>query len=286
MTEQPFYLNYQKRIESVLERLLPPSSSNLTAAIRYATLDAGKRFRPSLVYAVGEMLGAKLDDLDAPAAAVELIHCYSLIHDDLPAMDDDEMRRGKPTCHTAYNEATAILAGDALQAYAFEILSNPSVGEFSHEQRANMVYRLAHACGTSGMVAGQADDVEAEDKTLSVEELDHIHQNKTGALIRACVALGAIAANVKDEILISKLDEYAAAIGLAFQIQDDILDMNNEGNENPDITKPNYANILSLDAAREKAEMLSQQALHTLEDIGDKTAHLRLFAEYVVTRSY
>ncbi len=218
---------FQQRINSVLENIIAERRvampEKLFDAMNYSVLDAGKRLRPALTYAVGEALKVPLDILDAPAAALELIHCYSLVHDDLPAMDDDDLRRGKPTTHIAFDEATAILVGDALQALAFEVLAQAP--QLTPMQRIEMIRVLSRAAGVNGMVAGQMRDILATNTLLTEKELRELHQQKTGALIEAAVALGGIASTQTSEKTLHTLDVYAAHLGLAFQIQDDILDV-------------------------------------------------------------
>ncbi|MGM0594924.1 MAG: polyprenyl synthetase family protein, partial [Pseudomonadota bacterium] len=227
MTFKELLASYQQRVERALDQWLPTEGEppqQLHAAMRYASLDGGKRVRPVLVYATGKALGLSPDRLDGPACAIELIHAYSLVHDDLPAMDNDDLRRGKPTCHKAYDEPTAILVGDALQSLAFEILSSnkTSVGP---QQRLEMVQELAMAGGSKGMCGGQAIDIAAEGQQLTLTQLQQMHRYKTGALLRASVRLGALAAAHASTEQREQLDRYAEAIGLAFQIRDDILDV-------------------------------------------------------------
>jgi farnesyl diphosphate synthase/geranylgeranyl diphosphate synthase type II len=253
---------YQQRIEAVLARALDiegGATARLLEAMRYSTLAGGKRVRPVLVYATGEALGAPLERLDAAAAAVELIHVYSLVHDDLPAMDDDDLRRGRATCHRAFDEATAILTGDALQARAFEVLAQaPSF--ISADARIEMLRVLADGIGTRGMAGGQAIDLAAVKQGLTESALECMHRQKTGALIRASVELGAISAGLVDAAERAALREFGAEIGLAFQIQDDILDV--EGNTDAlgkragadaARVKPTYPSVLGLEAARSQA---------------------------------
>jgi geranylgeranyl pyrophosphate synthase len=285
---------YQKRIEEVLTRSLEiegAATPRLLEAMRYSTLAGGKRVRPVLVYTTGESLGAPLEVLDAAAAAVELIHVYSLVHDDLPAMDDDDLRRGRPTCHRAFDEATAILTGDALQARAFEVLSQ-SPQSIPANARIEMLRVLAAAIGTSGMAGGQAIDLEAVKKKLEEPDLERMHRQKTGALIQASVVLGAIAAGCADAAQRAALQEYGAEIGLAFQIQDDILDV--EGNTallgkragaDADLVKPTYPSVLGLDQARRRAHGCRDRAIAALAPWGERFAQLREFAEFLVARA-
>jgi geranylgeranyl diphosphate synthase type II len=285
---------YQERAEKMLSRWLPAEEiapRRLHQAMRYAVLDGGKRVRPFLVYATGSALGVPLEALDAPACAVELIHAYSLIHDDLPAMDDDDLRRGKPTCHKAFDEATAILAGDAIQALAFHVLAHNEAIRVGAAHRLQMIDRLASASGSRGMAGGQAIDLEAVGQRLDLPALENMHIHKTGALIRASVILGALSSTTVDEAQLTRLDHYAKCIGLAFQIHDDILDI--EGNtetlgkkQGADLArdKPTYPALLGLDGARERAEELYHEALASLDSLDEKADPLRWMARYIISR--
>lgn len=289
--------NFQSNVPSNESNYQRIYSSKLLDAIRYAVFNGGKRLRPVLVYATGESLGAPLEKLDAAAAAVELIHCYSLIHDDLPAMDNDDLRRGKPTCHKAFDEATAILAGDALQALAFEVLADSNRNLVPKEAQLEMILTLAKSSGHQGMVGGQALDIACEiagntsekvsgqtkdphthaythAHTHDLDLLSNIHHQKTGALIEACVLLGAIAADCSDKVVLKQLKEYAACVGLSFQVQDDILDVIGESKiigktagKDAKQNKISYPNLLGLEAAREYAQELHRQALESLQKI-------------------
>lgn len=282
---------YQQRVNQHLASLLDQlvtTDSSLKAAMQHGVLLGGKRVRPFLVYAVGDMLGVPLHKLDNCAAAIECIHAYSLIHDDLPAMDDDALRRGQPTVHIAYDEATAILAGDGLQSLAFDILTAPS--EFSAEQQLAMVRSLAQAAGYSGMCGGQALDMAATDKQISLAELTQLHRLKTGALIQCAVELAVIAA-AGDELTQSKLRQYADAIGLAFQVQDDILDVTSSteelGKPQGSDTKSNkstYPRLLGLEGAKATAEQLLQDALSALNDLPYNSQLIAEFARYIIER--
>lgn len=286
---------YQCRVNQALDRYLPSAQTSpelLHQAMRYSVMAEGKRIRPVLVYATGEALDVDLDNLDAAACAVEIVHAYSLIHDDLPAMDDDELRRGRPTCHVKYDEATAILAGDALQALAFEILAKDGAPDVYPEQRLEMVGLLAAAAGSQGMAGGQAIDLASVGKQLSVDELEHMHLHKTGALIRASVTLGALTKPNIDRALVVRLDDYARCIGLAFQVRDDILDV--EGNtdtigkpqgSDQAQNKPTYPMLLGLDGAKRVCTELHLQAQAALEPLGDAARALRLIADYIVNRN-
>jgi geranylgeranyl pyrophosphate synthase len=283
----------QSRIERVLEDALDTRDSaapRLHAAMRYGVLDGGKRLRPLLVYITGAALGAPLDSLDAPAAAVELIHAYSLIHDDLPAMDDDDLRRGRPSCHRAFDEGTAILAGDALQALAFTVLAR-ATPRLAEGTRLQMLGVLAEAIGTEGMAGGQALDLEAAGRAADPASLEQMHRRKTGALIRASVQLGALAAGEISEEVRRALGEFGAEIGLAFQIQDDILDVTGETTVLGKHTgadaahgKPTYPSVFGLERARTLALEHRDRALAALTGMGTAAAPLRALAHYVVDR--
>jgi geranylgeranyl pyrophosphate synthase len=288
----------QERTERVLDQELraeQPPSSRLGEAMRYSVLGGGKRLRPVLVYLTGQAFGAPLLRLDAPAAAVELIHAYSLIHDDLPAMDDDDLRRGRPACHRAFDEGTAILAGDALQALAFEVLARPHhqpAGDSSPGQRVLMLATLARAIGTQGMAGGQAIDLEAIGKALGAEAIERMHRRKTGALIQASVELGSLAAGLADAPAYPALAAYGAEIGLAFQIQDDILDVTGETSiigkkkgADAALGKPTYPSVFGLEAARRLAMQHRDRALAALDGLGAATLQLRQLAHYVVDRA-
>jgi farnesyl diphosphate synthase len=288
--------HYQERITRALEQRLTAADINpsvLHSAMRYAAFSGGKRIRPVLVYAAGQAMHVPLDRLDAPACAVELIHTYSLIHDDLPAMDDDDLRRGKPTCHKAFDEATAILAGDALQALAFQILAEDDAIVEDTAIRLNMVATLAYAAGSRGMAGGQAIDLAAIGRTLDLAELENMHIHKTGALIRACVLLGAMSRRDGDAAVLEKFDHYGKCIGLAFQIRDDILDVTTDTEtlgktQGADIAlnKPTYPALLGLQGAREHAEALCRDALDSLSGFGAEADTLRWIARYIVQRAY
>jgi geranylgeranyl pyrophosphate synthase len=284
---------YQQRIETVLARALEidgAATPRLLEAMRYSTLAGGKRVRPVLVYTTGEALGASLDALDAAAAAVELIHVYSLVHDDLPAMDNDDLRRGRPTCHRAYDEATAILVGDALQARAFEVLAHAPSG-IAATSRLEMMRVLADAIGTRGMAGGQAIDLEAVKQVLSEDALERMHRQKTGALIQASVLLGAISAGIQVSPERSALAEFGAEIGLAFQIQDDILDvegttttLGKRAGADADRVKPTYPSVLGLEKSREQALARRDRAIAALAPWGSRFAALGEFANFLVAR--
>jgi farnesyl diphosphate synthase len=284
---------YQARVERALEQRLPgpeASPTRLHQAMRYSALQGGKRVRPALVYATGDVLGVAADRLDAAAAAVEMIHVYSLIHDDLPAMDDDDLRRGRPTCHRQFDEATAILAGDALQVLAFRSLASDGAPA---EQRIAMIALLADASGTQGMAGGQAIDLAAVGRTLTRDEVEDMHRRKTGALLQASVLLGALACEGLPAEQLERLARFGAGLGLAFQIVDDILDI--EGDPallgktvGADVAhhKPTYPAVVGMDEARRRARFLHDEALAELAPFGERAAMLRWLADYIVGRSW
>jgi geranylgeranyl pyrophosphate synthase len=280
------------RVDNALDLYLPLADdpTQLRAAMRYSLFNGGKRVRPILAYAAALAVrpDTRLALIDPVAAALECLHSYSLVHDDLPAMDDDDLRRGKPTCHIAFTEATAILAGDGLQTLAFELLTKT---DFSPAIQINLIRQLAKGSGADGMVLGQAIDLAAVDHQLDLPQLETMHRHKTGALIRSSVAMGAISAGA-DEAQLAALDDYAAAIGLAFQVQDDILDVTGDTatigkQQGADIArnKPTYVSLLGLDAAKAKADELHRHALGALVSFGESATPLRQLASYIVERS-
>ncbi|SIN99901.1 (2E,6E)-farnesyl diphosphate synthase [Salinivibrio sp. ES.052] len=285
----------QTRSNQQLEMWLETLTSQeqpLIQAMRHGLLLGGKRIRPFLTYATGQLFGLALEQLDTPAVAVECIHAYSLIHDDLPAMDDDSLRRGQPTCHVVFDEATAILAGDALQTLAFTVLAEGRLSPAAAPYRINMVKALAEASGAAGMCLGQSLDLAAEGRAVDLEALKRIHRNKTGALIKGAVRLGAYAAGDPGVAYLNQLDNFADAIGLAFQVQDDILDITSDTQtlgkpQGSDINadKSTYPALLGLTGAQEKAEQLYQEALHALEAIPYNTEQLEVFARYIIERN-
>ena len=280
---------YQKRVHAMLERALPPATEppqRLHEAMRYAVLNGGKRIRAILVIATGETLHARAEHLEPPACAVEFIHAYSLVHDDMPSMDDDDLRRGLPTCHRAFGEAAALLAGDALQSLAFETLASAPA-----PNAAELVRILAHASGSQGMAGGQAVDLESVGGTLTLDELERMHLDKTGALIRASVRLGALAAGARDPETFERLDEFARCIGLAFQIRDDVLDIEGETatlgkKQGADVAlgKPTYPAILGLEASKAHARALHERASEQLVPYGDDAGFLRALSGFIVDR--
>ena len=285
---------YQNRIEAVLDRLLDPGQTpvpGMMAAMRYSTLGGGKRLRPLLVYATGEAVAAPEPALDRIAAALEMIHVYSLIHDDLPAMDDDDLRRGKPTCHKAYGEALAVLAGDALQALAFATLTDAAISP-DPGLRLALVTGLAEAAGLRGMAGGQAMDLASEGKALSVEDLERMHRLKTGALIHASVLLPARAGNA-DAGTRARLSAYADCIGLAFQIRDDLLDVEGDPallgkacGADQLLHKATFPSLLGIEASRKRALQLVDEALENLQPLGQEADLLRFLARYIVERMH
>jgi farnesyl diphosphate synthase/geranylgeranyl diphosphate synthase type II len=279
------------RVDARLEALFGERGASvprLDAAMRHGVLVGGKRLRPVLVYAAGSALGAADDALDAPAMAIELIHAYSLVHDDLPAMDDDDLRRGQPTVHRAYDEATAILAGDALQALAFEVLARSA-----QPRLPAMIRTLAEAAGRDGMVAGQALDLAAVGGHPDVAALAAMHGHKTGALIRAAVRLGGLAAVAEEDPRLAALDDYARAIGLAFQIHDDVLDVTGDAATLGKATgadaardKPTYPTLMGLDGARRRSRELVEEALAALAPLGEGADALAALARYMIERDH
>lgn len=291
------YLSFcQNRVEQALEQRLPGENilpQKLHQAMRYCVLDGGKRMRPMLTYCTGKTLGIAPETLDGPACAVEFIHVYSLIHDDLPAMDDDDLRRGKPTCHVAFDEATAILTGDALQALAFEILAHdPSIAA-SPENRLKMITALSKASGSQGMVGGQAIDLASVGTKLNLPELENMHIHKTGALIRASVNMATLSKADIDPTAATKLDHYAKCIGLSFQVKDDILDEESDTatlgktqGKDKNNDKPTYPALLGLAGAKQKAQELHEMALENLSLFGKEADLLRDLSLYIIQRNH
>lgn len=283
------------RVILALETWLPSADSKparLHQAMRYACLSSGKHIRPLLVYATGLSLGQALETLDGPACAVELVHAYSLVHDDLPAMDDDDLRRGQPTCHKAFGEAIAILAGDALQTLAFDILGRDPYMTASPEQRLAMISLLARASGSRGMAGGQAIDLLATGSELDLPTLEDMHNHKTGALIRCSVGLAALNEPACDPQIRVLLDNFAHFVGLAFQIRDDILDIEGETEvlgkprgSDAALAKPTYPALLGLDGAKKMARDMHERALATLEPLGPQAEPLRWISAYIVERN-
>ena len=291
-----YLITCQTRVETALANRLQEQSQlpqKLHEAMRYSTLDGGKRMRPMLTYCTGKTLGLAPEVLDGPACAIEFIHVYSLIHDDLPAMDNDDLRRGKPTNHIAFDEATAILAGDALQALAFQTLANDPSMKANAEQRIQMITALSKASGSQGMVGGQAIDLESIGKELTLPELENMHIHKTGALIRASVQLATLSAPNLNSTIAHKLDHYAKCIGLAFQVKDDILDEESDTatlgktqGKDQDNNKPTYPALLGLQGAKEKAQALHEEALKSLDVFGLEADLLRDLSLFIIQRDH
>ncbi|MFA5983045.1 MAG: (2E,6E)-farnesyl diphosphate synthase [Methylococcaceae bacterium] len=286
----------QTRAETALEARLPKPQTlpiKLHEAMRYCVLNGGKRMRPMLTYATGKTLGLPPETLDGQACAVEFIHVYSLIHDDLPAMDDDDLRRGKATCHIAFDEATAILTGDALQALAFEILAHDPEITAAAPTRLQMITTLAKASGSQGMVGGQAIDLESVGNPLTLPELENMHIHKTGALIRASVTLASLSKPDIDLEASQKLDRYAKCIGLSFQVKDDILDEESDTTtlgktqgKDKNNDKPTYPALLGLSGAKQKAQELHDQAIESLALFGKEADLLRDLSLYIIQRDH
>jgi farnesyl diphosphate synthase len=283
----------QARIERVLSRVLPPvdiAPARLHSAMRYATLEGGKRVRPLLAYAAGELAQAPTERVDQVAAAAELIHAYSLVHDDLPCMDDDTLRRGKATVHVAFDEATALLVGDSLQSLAFQLLAERTIAERAQTQ-VDMIAILARAAGSRGMAGGQAIDLVFVGQSLTVPALEFMHVHKTGALIRAAILLGAHCGTALDDTQVEQLDRFGKYIGLAFQVIDDVLDADGTtamlgktaGKDEKD-RKPTYVMALGLSRARELAWQLRDDAMQSLQPLGEAAGRLREIAEFIVAR--
>ncbi len=289
----------RKRVDEQLKQVLPESSIislKLAEAMTYSVFNGGKRVRPLLVYAANKTLGGQSHYADPVACAVELVHAYSLVHDDLPAMDDDDLRRGKPTCHKAFNEATAILAGDALQTLAFEALSDPyhfPDALLSDSSRLALLRELSVASGHSGMCGGQSMDLNSVGQALNQQQLQLMHNHKTGALIRASVIMGALSTGHVSDQQLEALTTYANAIGLAFQVQDDILDvtadtetLGKQQGADDALHKPTYVSLMGLEEAKQFAENLCQEAVSALSLFDDQATPLRQLADYIVHRSH
>lgn len=282
----------QAQTELLLARLMPSENQlpqSLHETMRYAALDGGKRLRPLLVLAASELGEAVPDAVEAAMAAIELIHVYSLVHDDMPAMDNDSLRRGRPTCHIRYGEAAALLAGDALQTLAFDLLSRPTA--LPPQRQLHMLSTLARASGSLGMAGGQAIDLANVGRSITQSELEQMHSLKTGALIRAAAALGGLSCPDLTDNDLQRLDRYAARLGLAFQVIDDVLDceadtatLGKTAGKDAVNDKPTYVKLMGLSAARQYAETLVAEALETLEPFGSRAAHLRGLAQFVTAR--
>jgi farnesyl diphosphate synthase len=286
---------HQNRFEDVLRNLLPSAGvapERLHAAMRYSVLDGGKRVRPLLAFAAGELAGADIVRVNIAAAAVELIHAYSLVHDDMPCMDDDVLRRGKPTCHVQFDEATALLVGDALQSLAFQLLAEHLLNDDPARQ-LQMLKLLAIASGSRGMAGGQAIDLDSVGKQLSLPELEFMHIHKTGALIRAAVLLGAHCGAALGDAKLNRLDRYSKCVGLAFQVVDDVLDseadtatLGKTAGKDADNDKPTYVTLLGVQAAKKMATELHGEALDVLAGFGEEARRLRELADFIVLRKF
>jgi len=283
---------YTERVDLKLDEVLPPATESprrLHEAMRYAVFNGGKRVRPLLVYATGECLGLEHPVLDAPAAAIELLHAFSLVHDDLPAMDDDDLRRGKPTVHRYFDEATAILAADALQPLAFRVLA--AVPEIPPKTSVQLVGLVASACGSTGMTGGQSLDLAAEGQSLTATEIEHIYAMKTGALIHAAIVSAAMMSADLAAERRAALDAFGRTIGVAFQIKDDILDVEGEtdvigksSGSDERLHKATFPGLLGMQQARRRCDELLHNALEKLDDFGDDAAALRWIARFIVER--
>ena len=284
--------HYVARVADALDKALPPATQapkRLHDAMRYAVFNGGKRVRPLLVYAAGECLGVREETLDAPATAIELIHAFSLVHDDLPAMDDDDIRRGKPTLHRQFDEATAILAADALQPLAFSVLAG--IQDATAKTRVQLIKLVADAVGSVGMTGGQSMDLAAEGQTLSAAEIEHMYALKTGALIHASVASAALLAEDLPEDQVSAMDAFGRTIGVAFQIKDDILDVEGEtevigkqSGADQRLGKATYPGLVGIEEARSRCDSLLRSALEQLDDFGSDADSLRWLARFIVER--
>lgn len=287
---------WRQRMENALAARLPPATTTpgrLHEAMRYSVLGGGKRIRPALLFATAKTLGLTENDVEAAACAIELIHVYSLVHDDLPAMDDDDLRRGRPTCHKAFDEATAVLVGDALQPLAFQLLARDPALPASPAVRLRLVEVLCEASGTFGMVGGQAIDLAQEGQHPTIEQVEDMHARKTGALIRASVLLAAECAPSLERNLYAALNDFATAIGLAFQIQDDLLDVLGDVSTLGKATgadrerdKPTHPTIIGIEASQERVNLLHGQAMQALESFGERAAPLRSLANWLLSRNY
>jgi geranylgeranyl pyrophosphate synthase len=288
---------WRLRMESALSARLPDANAvpaRLHGAMRYSVLGGGKRIRPALVFATGRAVGLTEDDVEAVACAIELVHVYSLVHDDLPAMDDDDMRRGRPTCHKAYDEATALLVGDALQPLAFQLLARDPKLPNSAAIRLKLTDMLAQAIGTYGMAGGQAIDLAVQGMKLDIAQVEDMHARKTGALIRASVMMAAECATpALEPHLLAGLSRYANAVGLAFQIQDDLLDVTGDASTlgkatgaDSERAKPTHPAVIGIAASQQRVHLLHTQAIHSLTPFGERAETLRALAHWLLSRQY
>jgi farnesyl diphosphate synthase len=287
---------WRERMERALAKRLPPANevpARLHEAMRYSVLGGGKRVRPALMFATAQTLGLSEDEVEAAACAIELIHVYSLVHDDLPAMDDDDLRRGRPTCHKAYDEATAILVGDALQPLAFQLLVRDPALPAAPAIRLRLVDLLSEASGTYGMAGGQAIDLEVQGRKLDIAQVEDMHARKTGAIIRASVLMAAACAPQLSTHLYAALNRFATAIGLAFQIQDDLLDvigdvstLGKATGADREHAKPTHPAVIGIAASQERVHFLHNEALDALVPFGERAAPLRSLAHWLLSRHY
>jgi geranylgeranyl pyrophosphate synthase len=287
---------WRLRMEHALAARLPQPDilpARLHEAMRYSVLGGGKRIRPALLFATARALGLSEDDVEAAACAIELVHVYSLVHDDLPAMDDDDLRRGRPTCHKAYDEATALLVGDALQPLAFQLLASDPKLPASPAIRLRLIDMLAHAIGTFGMAGGQAIDLAVQGKRLDIGQVEDMHARKTGAVIRASVLMAAECAPPRDEHLYAALTSFAAAVGLAFQIQDDLLDVTGDVSTlgkatgaDSERAKPTHPAVIGIQASQQRVRHLHSQAIDALMPFGNRAELLRSLAHWLLSRQY
>ena len=288
--------SWRTRMERALEERLPPADvvpTRLHEAMRYCVLGGGKRVRPALLFATARALGLDEDEVEAAACAVELVHVYSLVHDDLPAMDDDDMRRGRPTCHKAFDEATAILVGDALQPLAFQLLARDRSLPAAPAIRLRLIDLLAQATGTFGMAGGQAIDLAVQGTRLDIAQVEDMHARKTGAMIRVSVLMAATCLPSLEAHLYAALGRFATAIGLAFQIQDDLLDVLGDASTLGKATgadreraKPTHPAVIGIEASQDRVRLLHEQALAALAPFGERAAPLRLLADWLLFRRY
>jgi len=287
---------WRERMERALARRLPPANEvpvRLHEAMRYSVLGGGKRVRPALLFATAHTVGLAEVEVEAAACAIELVHVYSLVHDDLPAMDNDDLRRGRPTCHKAYDEATAILVGDALQPLAFQLLASDPALPAAPAVRLRLIELLAEASGTFGMAGGQAIDLAVQGKRLGVAEVEEMHSRKTGALIRVSVLMAAVCAPLLEPRLYDALAGFARPIGLAFQIQDDLLDvigdvstLGKATGADSERAKPTYPATIGIDSSQERVRLLHAQALDSLAPFGARAQPLRSMADWLLSRQY
>jgi len=287
---------WRERMERALAARLPEATqvpARLHAAMRYSVLEGGKRIRPALLFATAHALGLSEDEVEAAACAIELVHVYSLVHDDLPAMDDDDLRGGRPTCHKAFDEATALLVGDALQPLAFQLLAADPKLPASPAIRLRLIDMLAHASGTFGMAGGQAIDLAVQGKRLDIAQVEDMHARKTGAVIRASVLMAAECVPQLDANLYAALTRFAAAVGLAFQIQDDLLDVTGDASllgkatgADSERAKPTHPAVIGIPASQQRVRLLHGQAIDALAPFGERAHLLRSLANWLLSRQY